>query len=294
MKKKVIFITGIFLISLLCLFYLSSISIQFYRKNQFLHNLEKTAEEKIDNSGLEYSYFVKNLRFPRLKLSSNKFKQFPAASLIKLPILAVALEAIKEEKKFLEEKIVISKKDITGGSGKLKAMSLPHTLSFRELLEFMITASDNTATNKVITLLGFDYINKGFKRLGLEGTSLVRRMMDFSKRNKGVENYTSAYDIAYLLEQIYHKKLVDEELSALALSFLEKQKVGDRLPRYLPKEVVVAHKTGLERGVVHDAGIIFTPKGDYILCVLLKKVKSYKKAKKLIAEVSLLAYNLYQ
>jgi len=117
--------------------------------------------------------------------------------------------------------------------------------------------------------------------------------MDFSQRKKGVENYTNPADIAYILEKIYRGELVNKKLSKLALSFLKKQKVNDRLPRYLPDGVIVAHKTGLERGVVHDAGIVFTPKGDYLICVLVKGTKSYSRAKKFIAQFSLLTYNLY-
>jgi beta-lactamase class A len=120
-------------------------------------------------------------------------------------------------------------------------------------------------------------------------------MMDFSQRSNGVENYTAASDIVYLLEKIYNKQLIDRAYSELILSFLKKQKIKDRIPRYLPKGVIVAHKTGLERGIVHDAGIVFSPKDDYIICVLTKKVKVYSKAKKFIAQLSLLTYkNLYR
>ena len=158
----------------------------------------------------------------------------------------------------------------------------------------MIIYSDNTAANKVIDMLGFEYINKAFEDMGLKETILQRRIMDFVQRSKGIENYMSVYDIALLLEKIYRKELVDEEASELMLSFLKQQKVNDRLPRDLPEDIVVAHKTGLERGVVHDAGIIFTPQGDYLICMLTKGIKEYAQAKKIIAEVSLLTYNLYQ
>jgi beta-lactamase class A len=158
----------------------------------------------------------------------------------------------------------------------------------------MIADSDNTATNKVIDLLGREYINKSFKRFGLKRSFLKRKMMDFSGRRRGIENYTCVSDIAMLLEKIYGNKLIDSQSSQLALSFLRKQKINDRIPRYLPEEADVAHKTGLERGVVHDAGIVFAPKGDYIICVLTKKVKDYQQAKKFIAKITLLTYNFYQ
>ena len=265
---------------------------QVQRKNNFFQDLESIVGEIFKGSNTEYSFFIKKLSFSGLKLVHEETKQFPAASLIKLPILVAAFYAIGEKKVSLEEMVTIEKKDVTGGSGKLKALSLPRKLLFGHLLELMISSSDNTATNKVIQILGFKYINNIFKKLGLSHTTLDRKMMDFSQRRKGVENYTNASDIAYLLERIYRKKFINRKLSQLALSFLKKQRVNDRLPRYLPPEVVIAHKTGLERGVVHDAGIVFSPKGNYLICVLVKGAKSAK-AKKFIAQLSLLTYNLF-
>lgn len=262
------------------------------RENKFFQDLKGIVSERFKSSNAEYSFFIKRLDFPGSKLVHEEANQFPAASLIKLPILAAAFYAIEEKKIFLEEMVTIKKKDVTGGSGKLKALSLPRKLVFGHLLELMISSSDNTATNKIIQLLGFKYINDIFKKLGLSHTTLARKMMDFSRRREGIENYTTASDIAYLLERIYQKKFINRKLSQLALSFLKKQRVNDRLPRYLPPEIVIAHKTGLERGVVHDAGIVFTPKGNYLICVLIKGAKNAK-AKKFIAQLSLLAYNLY-
>ena len=142
-------------------------------------------------------------------------------------------------------------------------------------------------------ILGFDYINNGFKELDLKGTVLRRKMMDFSRRKQGIDNYTTAYDIGSLLTKIYYKRILDKRLCGYAASLLKNQKINDRIPYFLPEEVEVAHKTGFEKGVVHDAGIIFSPQGqDYILCVLTAKGRGYNEAKKLIAQVSLLTYNL--
>lgn len=294
MKSRSIFTLGIFFLLSSFLFCFSFKVIKFHQRNKLFHNLGKEISQKAYKAGIEYSLFIKDLSFPRIKLTFDENKQFPAASLIKLPLLAVAFKAIQEGKFFLKQEIVITKKDIVGGSGKLKTMKLPKVLTVQRLLEFMITLSDNTATNKIIELLGFDYINDSFKKWGLSNTLLRREMMDFKGRNKGIENYTSSQDIAYLLEKIYDQKLLDKEFSLLALSFLKKQEVNDRIPRYLPDGVIVAHKTGLEREVVHDAGIVFTKRGNYIICVLVKGAKNYKQAKKFIAESSLLTYNFYK
>jgi len=206
----------------------------------------------------------------------------------------IALQALKESKVSSQKYVTVKKEDIVGGSGIIKKMKTPLRVRFEKLCELSISYSDNTATNKIIDILGFDYINRNFKKIGLKNTSLKRKMMDFRKRSRGIENYTTTLDIAYLLEKIYRGRISDKDASKVLLSFLKRQKVRDRLPRYLPKGVVVAHKTGLEKGVVHDAGIVFTPQGDYIICVLTKKVKNYQKTKKMIAEVSLLVYTFYQ
>ncbi|MCM8786764.1 MAG: class A beta-lactamase-related serine hydrolase, partial [Candidatus Omnitrophica bacterium] len=254
----------IFFISILNTIPINSKFINLKQKDKIYKRLKIHINKKISHIDFEIAYLIKDLDFPKLKIAKNENKLFPAASLIKLPILATSFFAIEEGKISLRTIIVIQHKDIAGGSGILKTQSLPIKLTFEELLKNMILYSDNTATNKIIDILGIDYLNNVFKKIGLKHTYLKRKMMDFSKRKGGIENYTSISDITYLFEQIYNKKLFNEKYSKLALRFLLEQKINDRLPKYLPETVKVAHKTGLEKGIVHDAGIVFTPKGNYI------------------------------
>jgi beta-lactamase class A len=262
-------------------------------KDHFKLQIEKIASEQLSSGGVDYSVLVKGLDTDSFNFCIGENKQFPAASIIKVPILASALMAVDEGKISLSDKIVIEKKDITGGSGVLKAAKLPYATTVERLIELMISASDNTASNKIIDMLGFDYLRGVFSKLELNDTVLARKIMDMSMRNRGVENYTSARDVARIFEFIYSGSLLSEDLSRKALSFLAKQKVNDRIPKLLPKELKIAHKTGLERGVIHDAGIVFTDSGDYLICILVKNERSYTKGKKFIAHVSLLTYNLF-
>ncbi|UCD15301.1 MAG: serine hydrolase, partial [Candidatus Omnitrophota bacterium] len=295
MHKRKLFAAGAFLVSAIFLV------IPFYekvtlvsRKGKAFGNLERRVEDYINQAQGDFSILIKDLNYPEFKIVLKEKEKFAAASLIKVPLAAVALKAVREGKLSLSQKITIKRKDITGGSGIIKGMQLPVSLSLQETLELMIARSDNTATNKIIGILGFEYINESFKDLGLSRTTLTRKMMDFYSRKKGVENYTTALDLCLIFERIYKGLLIDKEASELLLSFLKKQKVNDRLPRYLAKGLSVAHKTGLEKGVVHDAGIIFSPKGDYVICVLARGVGNYKQVKKFIAKLSLLTYNFYQ
>jgi beta-lactamase class A len=119
-------------------------------------------------------------------------------------------------------------------------------------------------------------------------------MMDFSDRKNGIENYTTARDISYILEKIYRGELINQKISKQCLELLQRQKMRDRIPARLPANTIVAHKTGLERGICHDAGIVFTPNGDFLICVLVKhKNKTARPAKKFIAQLAFLAYNYY-
>ena len=202
--------------------------------------------------------------------------------------------AVKEKKVSLRRKFTLKKKYITGGSGILRFCKPGIKISFHRLLELMITKSDNTAANMVIRILGFDYVNSIFKRkLKLRKTVLRRLMMDFTKRRRGIENYICADDIRRVLEKIYAGKLINRRYSKMMLSFLKTQKINDRIPKLLPKVVTVAHKTGLERGVVHDAGIVFSPRGIFLICVLTYKVRNYRVAKNFIARISYLTYQVY-
>lgn len=254
--------------------------------------IKKIAKVQLKNNGIDYAIVIKCLDGCDISFSSGERKQFPAASLIKIPLLIAALEAVEEGAISLQDNVTVARTDITGGSGKLKNQKTPQSITIEELLKYMIASSDNTAANKVIDILGVDYIEQRFRALGLEDTVLARKIMDFSMRNRGVENYTSARDIAFLLEGLYKQRFFSSDLSRLGISFLLKQEVKDRLPRFLPKNCSIAHKTGLERGVVHDAGIIFTRKNAYIICVLVKNGHEYAPSKNFIALVSLFTYNL--
>ncbi|MFH0827214.1 MAG: serine hydrolase, partial [Candidatus Omnitrophota bacterium] len=125
--------------------------------------------------------------------------------------------------------------------------------------------------------------------------NLSRRIADYSLRGRGVENYTTAEDMAWILEKIYRKTLINKDVSERCLKLLKLQRHNDRIPKYLPVELTIAHKTGLERGVCHDAGIVYTPKGDFLICVLTKHENlNSVPSKEFIAKISLYVYRYFE
>ena len=145
----------------------------------------------------------------------------------------------------------------------------------------------------LIDLVTMEYLNGFFREQGLKGTSMTRKMMDFSGRKKGVENYTTAGDIAVMLEKMYRGSFLNASVSDQCMQMLLHQKMKDRIPRKLPRETPVAHKTGLERCVCHDAGVVFTPQGDFLVCVLTKSTSGAPKVKEFISRLALEIYNSY-
>ena len=156
----------------------------------------------------------------------------------------------------------------------------------------MITRSDNTAANILINKLALDELNRYFLKFGLKHTNLSRKMMDFKSRKEGIENYTTAGDMADIMEELYRGRFINPKVSKECLEMLAEQKINDRIPKKLPPEIIVAHKTGLEHGVCHDAGIVYTSKGNFLICVLTKhEYPTARPTKRLISCLSLLTYN---
>lgn len=224
----------------------------------------------------------------------NEDQPFPAASLVKIPILVTCFKAVEEGRLDLSEKHVLRREDRVGGSGILRRMRNGRSFTYSQLIDYMVTESDNIACNIMIDRLGFDYINQVFEELGLEKTRLNRKMIDFAARDQGIENYTTAAEMTGLLDRIYHHRCFNAEISERCLAVLKRQKINDRLPRYLPKEVTVAHKTGLEKEVCHDAGIVFTPSGDYIITVLVHTWGGPGSAKIFIGRLSSYFYEIFK
>ncbi len=76
----------------------------------------------------------------------------------------------------------------------------------------MIIISDNTATNALIELLGYEEINKMAEFLNCKNTVLQRKMMDFEAAKLGKENLTTPMDMALIMEKIYNKSILSENL----------------------------------------------------------------------------------
>ncbi len=229
------------------------------------------------------------------EIAFNEDTLIPSASLVKVPIMLSCFYAAQDGKINLKDTISLKSSDKVAGSRVLGREPAGSVFTVEELFSPMITQSDNAAANILIDFLGFDTLNSYFKKIGLRNTNIARKMMDFKERREGEENYTTAADMAYLLEGLYSKKFLNKDVSEKCLVLLGQQKINDRIPKKLPKGTFVVHKTGLEKYVCHDAGIVFTDKGNFLICVLAKHESRFAKpAKRFISDVTLLTYKYFQ
>jgi beta-lactamase class A len=269
----------------------SGFKILLKKRRVALEELRLKLKDEINKFKGESGVIIKDLE-SGWEFSWQKDKLFASASLVKLPIMAATFYAVEEGKAGLGQSIVLKNSDKFTGSGTLKSVPAGALFTLERLIGLMIYDSDNTATNIITNLLGIDYLNNQFKVFGLKNTLLSRKVADYSMRAKGVENYTNAEDVAFLLENIYKGKLINREWSERSINILKLTHLNDRIPKYLPAQITVAHKTGLERNVCHDAGIVFTPKGDFLICVLTRyKNGDIQGAKEFIAKLASLTYS---
>jgi beta-lactamase class A len=220
---------------------------------------------------------------------------FPAASLIKVPIMIAVFERIHESALSLTETMTLRRHNRVGGSGALKWRPDGTRLTISQLLDHMIRESDNTAANMLIEAVGgIPYIQSQLPKVGLVSTQIHRQGMSLRSGYVARENYTTAREMAMLLRRIYEGKMIDPASSRLMLDYLLlKKPVASRLGKGLPVGWEIAHKTGLERRACHDSAIILTPHGDFLLTVLTGNNRAYKPAQKFIARIGHLTYRYY-
>lgn len=190
-----------------------------------------------------------------------------SASMIKLIIAAAFLEQVEAGAYSLDGYYPLQASDIVGGTGVLGARGAGAQITYGEILNKMISASDNTGTNILIRAIGMDAVNAEAAKLGLANTQLNRYMMDYDAINSGIENYTSADDVATLLELIYNGTFVSPKASSIVLQALEEQQDAGGILGGLPAGVTFAHKTGTLSTVRHDGGIV-EGTHPYVLVVL--------------------------
>ena len=200
----------------------------------------------ISNKSGQWSVYVKNLK-TGMEVEINN-KEFIAASVIKLYNMITLYDEINKG-------------------------NMEMTENLKSNLEQMITVSSNSASNFIVAQIGNGSFTKGAEivttcatNMGCTGTYEQHELFNDHIPAHGI-NRTSVRDCGLVLEKIYLKQCVSPHYDAEMLELLKNQKKAHKIPAKLPKEVVVANKTGENSNVEADVGIVFSPQCDYIICI---------------------------
>lgn len=189
----------------------------------------------------------------------------PSASLIKVPIMACAFRQEKAGRLSFDETYPVYG-CVEGGS--FYGVPEGTEVSLYTLVLHMIVESDNTCTNMLIDLLGFNAVNEEIQRQGMVHTLLRRKMMDFEAARQGKENVTSPFDMGRLFLRLASGTCVDAQRDHAMRSILAQQEDNCILPAQIPHVVTVEHKTGELDGIYHDCGIVWKQGRPYVCCLM--------------------------
>lgn len=234
--------------------------------------LEEEIEGLIAGKSGQWSVYLKNLETEE-ELVYNSVQMQPA-SVIKLFRMVALYQAAQRSELELTEELL-------------------------KLAEKMITVSDNAASNEIVAALGQGSFEAGVKRvtqtaqeLGCTQTQDEMMLFDY---DPGFlvpgHNLTTVQDCGIILEQIYRKECVSPQYDQEMLYLLLGQTRRWKIPALLPGGARVANKTGETDDIQADVGIVFSPKCDYVICVIVNKTLDGLESQQTIAELSQLVYS---
>ena len=212
-------------------------------------------------------------------------ERVPSASVIKIPILIELMEKVKKQEIDLDKIHMLTNAEKAGGSGILANIPEGKQLTIREIAQEMIRSSDNTATNILIREVGMEAVNQNLVNLGITKTRLNRVMMDSEAVKQGRENYINVVEINTLMRLIYDKKVATPTLCDEMISILKNCADMTTIPRNLPKNIIIAHKTGDLPYVRGDAAIVYTSK-PFIVSIFIEGFHDVTAAEQVIGDLA--------
>lgn len=232
------------------------------RIDMILEDIIRLLEEK---HGCTVGCAIRDLRNNETLAGYRENLVFKSASLIKTPIMLCTLEEAEKGLLSLDIKLSVLPCHCVGDEAPVIQNGADVPLSV--LLEYMITESNNTATNVLIDTLGMEKVNAFSRHIGLCNTVLRRHMLDYESARQGKENHTSAADMLRLYTLLHKGDMLTPFMCETATPILLRQKDKELL-MFADPQRKAAHKTGGLSDIAHDAGILYGEKRTLAFAVL--------------------------
>lgn len=197
---------------------------------------------------------------------------FPAASVMKVWLMLTAFQQVQAGTLELQRRIPLPAIERVGGSGVLMRFEGGADLTLLDYINLMIVVSDNTATNIVLeTIGGRDVVSKNLLGWGATKTTVIGKLMlPFEKKNDdqkaGKLAEITPQDCVLILEQLHAGRLLNADLTALALEIMGAQQYTEIIARFLPEGLATATKSGQITGVRNDIGYVWAER-EYIVAL---------------------------
>lgn len=269
-----------------------------------LSELESALLSELQNTQGDFAVAFKSLDDPSQMVLINEKEVFHAASTMKVPVMIEMYKQAAEGKFSMQDSIEVINAFRSIVDSSLFSMDLGvdsqenlyerigQQATYYELMYEMVTMSSNLATNILIEKIGANNINATMRKMGVLDNQVLRGVEDLKAFDAGLNNTTTAFDLMLIMEGIAKGETVDSFSSEQMMDILIDQKFNEMIPELLPKDVIVAHKTGAISGVEHDAAIVKLPDGrSYVVVILSKNLQDVEKGKSQIAQISKMIYD---
>lgn len=238
----------------------------------------------------------------------NDSLRFPMQSVYKVPLAIYILDRVDRDILRLDQKIrvVKSRLDHETWSPMLKDFSEDSLdISIRQLLLYSVSKSDNNACDLLFELAGgTKAVNLYFQERGVREMSIAATEAEMHANwDVQYSNWCRPSAMLQVLSGLYAGSWLRPESNQLLLKLMtESDNSPDRIKGKLPKDAIVAHKTGTgnvnAQGIssaTNDVGIITLPNNkQYSLVIYLSDYKdNIQKGEKLIAEISKIVWDHY-
>ena len=254
-------------------------------------------------AGGEWAVYFKNLR-TGAELEVRADDAFHPASTLKVWVMIKIFQDAHEGRYRLDHELEVTPRfesaaryapgrfEVKPSSPKVAA-AVGRRMSVRDLVEEMITVSDNVATNLLIRQAGGpDEITAALGAHGVRRSNVRRYIMDTQAFGEGLSSVGCARDFGVAFERLAAGAVVSAEASSAMLAILGRLRDHTMLPRRLPREAVVAHKTGAIEAVRADAGLVTLPDGRrYVAAFFGRGLEDERKAEACLAAASRLLYD---
>lgn len=239
-----------------------------------------SALEIADGLGIDLSFCAQRIDGAGPILSHRRDALWPGASLYKLPA-AIALYRARGSR--LSEPVLVHPDQRVNGGAGLSLIEDPVTVTWRELMRFMLVGSDNTSADLILREVGIAAVddvahdasmrrssiasNADTVRFAVEtarrdspftfGPDIDDDLLDFTRRDRVLGSLTTAADQVRLLSALWNGTLMDRVGTDMVCGMLAQQFVPTRISRTLCYPgVSVAAKTGSWGPFRHDSAVV--------------------------------------